>query len=557
LLLEKIENARHTYTRSHCWSQMTQTERRSWSGLCKAAVASSLLCSGGALAQTANNINVVQNAKVQAAYQAWRTVAQSEVNCIDQSLRAQKSNVRFLIQQGIGPSDAVIAKVRAACRTQPSASNRSAAVSNVSPGGAGQTAGREYWSFNGSILNSAAEGGSIKFFYFKPRPDLEATGVRRGALFLEGKAFTLAGSALNQRLVGTAYHFDSRCGRIPYKVDGTIRDNNHRLELQGQKPRVDATCVVIATELDALTLKSVAPAYAATAEVEPDKAVIEKAADRGAAENAAAEMAAAEKAALAEKAAADKAAADKAAAEKTAAEKAAAEKAAAEKAATEKAAADKAAADKAAADKAAADKAAADKAAAEKTATEKAAADKAATDKAAAEKAAAEKASADKAAAAKLAADKAIAEQAAADKAAMDFQKTNADRAKVDAIKAQADAERPRQEAERTTAEAAIASAAVESRMSFIYGLISGPVIFCLGGVVFLFLNRKTSIPDAKPKVAALGNAGRETRIELDRLITTGAAGQKRRDGKQPDSAPPNASNGAHPSRPASSSFPA
>lgn len=488
---------------------MTRTVPQSRSRLWKAVAAASLLLSGSALAQTPHSANTlfgagVQNAKVQAAYEAWRRVAQSEVNCVDQSLRAQKINVRFLIQQGVGPSDAAIAKVRAGCRAQarvptPAAAAVKAAPAavavNASQGAAAPAPSREYWSFNGSIMSSVAEGNSRKFYYLKPNPELEATGVKRGALALEGKAFTLPGNALSQRFVGIAYHLESRCEWFTYQVDGTIRDNNHRLELQGQKPRFDANCKVAGSELDALTFKSVDPAFAAAAAAE-----------------AAPEKAATDKAAVAEKAAASEAAAE------AAAERAAATKAA-EKAAADKAAAEKVAVEKAAAAKTAADKAAAEKAAAEKAAAEKIAADKAAAERIAAEKAAADKAAAEKAAAERMGADKVAAEKAAIDKAAMAFAKADPDRA--------------------------IASAAAESRMSFLYGLICGPILICLGGLVFLFFDRRRSFPGlrfAKPY-----SASSEHRIELDRLVAMRLSEQKRRDGKQPDPVRPYAGAGALP----------
>jgi hypothetical protein len=155
-------------------------------------------------------------------------------------------------------------------------------------------------------------------------------------------------------------------------------------------------------------------------------------------------------------------------------------------------AADRAAAEKAAANKAAADKAAADKAAVDKAAADKAAADKAATDKAAADKVAADKVAADKAAAQRAAADK-----AAAERAELDFAK-EAERVKAEVTKVQADAERPQKSAENKTVDAMLAFSATESRTSFIYGLISGPIIFSLGGFMFLLLQRRRNAPEMR-----------------------------------------------------------
>ena len=155
-------------------------------------------------------------------------------------------------------------------------------------------------------------------------------------------------------------------------------------------------------------------------------------------------------------------------------------------------AADRAAAERAAADKVAADKAAADKAAADKAAADRAAADKAAADWAAANKAAAEKAAADKAIAQRAAADK-----AAAERAERDFAK-DAERVQAEVTKVQADAERPQKSAENKTVDAMLAFSATESRTSFIYGLISGPIIFSLGGFMFLLLQRRRNAPEMR-----------------------------------------------------------
>jgi hypothetical protein len=90
---------------------MTQLARP-WLRRLQAVAALGLLTSGGALAQ------VVNDAKVQTANAEWRRLSQSEVNCVDKGLRAQRSGVWLVIQQGVRPTDAAMAAVRAACRTQ-------------------------------------------------------------------------------------------------------------------------------------------------------------------------------------------------------------------------------------------------------------------------------------------------------------------------------------------------------------------------------------------------------------------------------------------------------
>ena len=101
-----------------------RTPTASWSRLWPTVAAISLLSSGGALAQTANG-GGAQNAKVQAAYADWRKLSQSEVNCVDQSLRGQRTSLWSLIQRGIDPTDAAVARLRAGCRAQANAPNTS------------------------------------------------------------------------------------------------------------------------------------------------------------------------------------------------------------------------------------------------------------------------------------------------------------------------------------------------------------------------------------------------------------------------------------------------
>jgi hypothetical protein len=93
--------------------------------LCKAVAAISLLFCSGAMAQTA------PDAKVQAANSAWRKLSQNEVNCVDQSLRTQRTNLWTMIQRGVDPSDSAVARLRAACRTQAKAPEHAPAASQA------------------------------------------------------------------------------------------------------------------------------------------------------------------------------------------------------------------------------------------------------------------------------------------------------------------------------------------------------------------------------------------------------------------------------------------
>lgn len=422
--------------------------------LWRAVAAIVLLSSGGALAQTAG----APRAKVDAAHAAWRKLSQSEVDCVDKALRARNSQIWMLIERGVGPGDALVAAVRTGCRAQarpPGTAQKAPAphtaaspathssVVQAAANAIGSSMPRGYWSFNGSTLHMVAEGNLRKFFYDQVGPDAEAAGAQRGDLLLEGKMS-------DQRIVGTVYGHEGRCGRIPYRVDGTIRDGNRRLELQGQRPRVDGSCTVVGTTVDALTFRS---AEAATA--------------------VAAAAAAAPPAARPEITKPDLA------------------KPAATRPAIEKAAAVMAAADQAAVATAEAD-----------DAEFKSVPDKASADRPAASKVPPVKVVLAAASETKVAANQAVAEKASAE-AAVEI-------ARAEAARAQAQADQARSESERAIAEAIATVASAQSKIGFIYGLICGPVLLGAGAIAFWLLRRRMQAsgseafrPDGDPATSA------------------------------------------------------
>ena len=78
-----------------------------------------------------------------------------------------------------------------------------------------------------------------------------------------------------------------------------------------------------------------------------------------------------------------------------------------------------------------------------------------------------------------------------------------------------------------------VAYAAADARMSFIYGLISSPICFGLGGLVFLWVARRRHRAVAPPDASAPDRASRRTQREFDRLVTAVLAEVKRREAKQ------------------------
>jgi hypothetical protein len=100
-----------------------------------------------------------------------------------------------------------------------------------------QTASPEptIWDHNGSVMYLVATGSSLEFYYQKPRPGMLEAGALPGTLLFRGQIN-------NGQFSGTAYIFNARCGQIPFQVKGPILDNNERVLLTGQAPRVGRGC---------------------------------------------------------------------------------------------------------------------------------------------------------------------------------------------------------------------------------------------------------------------------------------------------------------------------
>lgn len=95
------------------------------------------------------------------------------------------------------------------------------------------------------------------------------------------------------------------------------------------------------------------------------------------------------------------------------------------------------------------------------------------------------------------------------------------------------------QDAAQTPAEPAVAHSAWDSRISFVYGLLIGPVIFCFGGMVFLMVGQRRDAPVAQRKFAGRPTSATadhaSDRIEFDRMVTAVLAELKRRDRRPSD----------------------
>jgi hypothetical protein len=100
-----------------------------------------------------------------------------------------------------------------------------------------QTASLEptMWDHNGSLMYLVTNGSSREFYYQKPRPGMLEAGAQSGTLLFRGQVD-------NRLFSGTAYIFDAHCGKVPFQVKGPILDNDERVVLTGQAPRVGRSC---------------------------------------------------------------------------------------------------------------------------------------------------------------------------------------------------------------------------------------------------------------------------------------------------------------------------
>ena len=76
-----------------------------------------------------------------------------------------------------------------------------------------------------------ANGSSREVYYQKPRPGMLDVGARPGSLLFRGEVN-------NGQYSGTAYIFNVHCGPIPFEVKGPVLDDDKRIVLTGQAPRV-------------------------------------------------------------------------------------------------------------------------------------------------------------------------------------------------------------------------------------------------------------------------------------------------------------------------------
>ena len=91
------------------------------------------------------------------------------------------------------------------------------------------------WDHNGSVMYLVANGSSREVYYQKPRAGMLDAGARPGSLLFRGEVN-------NGQYLGTAYIFNQHCGPNPFQVKGPVLNDDERIVLTGQAPRVGQNC---------------------------------------------------------------------------------------------------------------------------------------------------------------------------------------------------------------------------------------------------------------------------------------------------------------------------
>jgi hypothetical protein len=127
-----------------------------------------------------------------------------------------------------------------------------------------QTASPEptIWDHNGSVMYMVANGSLREFYYQKPRPGMLDAGAHPGSLLFRGHAN-------DGKYLGTAYGFNPHCGPIPFEVKGPILDDDERIVLTGQAPRVGRKCRSYASYTSNLEFRRLEPNEAAQSQEPP------------------------------------------------------------------------------------------------------------------------------------------------------------------------------------------------------------------------------------------------------------------------------------------------
>jgi hypothetical protein len=105
--------------------------------------------------------------------------------------------------------------------------------------------GGTIWTHNGSVMRLESSASERRFVYAIPRRGMLDAGAKSGDVVFEGRRDGTTYS-------GTAYIFNKSCGRVAYRVAGSVAANERRIVLEGQVPVLGPACSVRSRRRDRL-----------------------------------------------------------------------------------------------------------------------------------------------------------------------------------------------------------------------------------------------------------------------------------------------------------------
>jgi hypothetical protein len=104
---------------------------------------------------------------------------------------------------------------------------------------------RSFWSHNKSTVSVSTQGNRFTILYEQPRPGMIDEGVRQGTVLFDGQR-------TGNKLSGTSWVFDRRCGNIPYADDGEVLSSERSIYLRGTRvpTQLGPNCEPLAYRID-------------------------------------------------------------------------------------------------------------------------------------------------------------------------------------------------------------------------------------------------------------------------------------------------------------------
>jgi hypothetical protein len=101
------------------------------------------------------------------------------------------------------------------------------------------------WSHNNSTMSVTTQENRLTIYYEQPRQGMIDEGVRRGTVLFDGQR-------TGNKLSGTSWVFDRRCGKIPYADDGEVLSGERSIYLRGRHvpTQLGPNCEPLAYRID-------------------------------------------------------------------------------------------------------------------------------------------------------------------------------------------------------------------------------------------------------------------------------------------------------------------